>query len=178
MKDKKIIKLLLSIGASLFLIVSTTFVYLTKKNNLLSSLIFLQNQQKFYMQDLSSGILLKEAIPVSDSKGLENEPYIFKVVNNSDKEITYRILFKNNIDKVKRLNKDVLPNEYLRYIVKESNIEFIEPRNLNDDGIIYETTINAKSSTVFEFKMWLDYNSDNNAMNKSFIGKIMIEEVK
>lgn len=178
MKNKEIKRLIFSIvSVSLFLIIATAFVYLPKQETLLSSLAFLQNQKRFYMQDLSSGILLKEAIPVSDTKGLENDPYIFKVVNNSNSKIKYRITFNNNKDKIEKSGREVLPNKYLRYTLKENNNDFIEPLNLSDDGIIYETTINANSSITFEFKMWLDYNSDNNAMNKVFVGKVEIEEI-
>lgn len=179
MKNKEIRKLVFSIiSVSLFLIVATTFVYIPKQENLLSSLAFLKNEKRFYMQDLSSGVLLKEAIPTSDNEGMKNDPYIFKITNNSSSKITYQIVFKNDKEKIEKMGKEVLPNKYLRYSIKENNDNFIEPVNLTDDGIIYETVIDAKSSTVFEFKMWLDYNSDNGAMNKSFVGKIGIEEVK
>ena len=60
---------------------------------------------------------------------------------------------------------------------EENNNNYIEPLNLTDNGIIYETTIDANSSSTFEFKMWLDYNSDNEAMDKAFVGKIEIEEI-
>lgn len=178
MKNKEIRKTIISIiSVSLFLLVTTTFVYLPKQETLLSSLAFLQNQKRFYMQDLSSGILLKDAVPVSDSKGLKNYPYTFKVVNNSNSKITYHIIFKNNKEKVSNTGREVLPNKYLRYTIKENNNNYIEPLNLTDNGIIYETTIDANSSSTFEFKMWLDYNSDNEAMDKAFVGKIEIEEI-
>ncbi len=178
MKSKEIRKTIISIiSVSLFLLVTTTFVYLPKQETLLSSLAFLQNQKRFYMQDLSSGILLKDAVPVSDSKGLKNGPYTFKVVNNSNSKIPYKIIFKNNKEKVSKTGREVLPNKYLRYTIKENNNNYIEPLNLTDNGIIYETTIDANSSSTFEFKMWLDYNSDNEAMDKAFVGKIEIEEI-
>lgn len=179
MKNKEIRKLIFSIiSVSLLLIFATTFVYIPKQENLLSSLAFLQNEKRFYMEDISSGILLKDAVPVSDCVGLSNDSYQFKVVNNSNSAVTYRIVFKNVNDKSQFDQKDILPNRYLRYSLKEGNNAYLEPTNLNDDGIIYETVINAHSSTVFEFKMWLDYNSDNDAMNKVFVGKIKVEEIK
>ena len=178
MKNKEIRKTIISIiSVSLFLLVTTTFVYLPKQETLLSSLAFLQNQKRFYMQDLSSGILLKDAVPVSDSKGLKNDPYTFKVVNNYNSKITYHIIFKNNKERVSNTGREVLPNKYLRYTIKENNNNYIEPLNLTDNGLIYEATIDANSSSTFEFKMWLDYNSDNEAMDKAFVGKIEIEEI-
>ncbi len=179
MKNKEVRKIIISIiSVFVFLIVTTTFIYLPKQEVLLSSLAFLQTEKRFYMEDLSNGILLKEAIPVSDSVGLTNDSYKFKVVNNSKSTITYRIIFKNNEEKIKKSGKQVLPNKYLRYAIKENDDDFSVPTNLDDSGIIYTAIIDANSSTVFEFKMWLDYNSDNGAMDKVFVGKIEIEEDK
>lgn len=178
-KNKEIRKLIYSIlGISLFLIVMTTFVYLPKQETLLSSLAFLQNQNRFYMEDISSGILLKDATPVSDEVGLSYEPYRFKVINNSTSDITYRIIFENNQEKIEAQGKEVLPNKYLRYSLKVGNNTVIEPTTLSEDGILYTTTIPSNSEIVFEFRMWLDYNADNGAMNKTFIGKIELEEIK
>jgi hypothetical protein len=178
-KKKEIKKLIFSIiSVSLFLMFMTSFVYLPKQENLLSSMAFLQNQKRFYMQDLSSGILLKDAYPTSDSTGLKNDAYKFKIVNNSNSKITYQIVFQNNEEQAKLKGKEVLPNKYLRYVINKENEPFKNIQNLSDDGILYTATIDAKSEETFEFRMWLDYNADNGAMDKIFIGKIELVEVK
>ena len=178
-KKKEIKKLIFSIiSVSLFLMFMTSFVYLPKQENLLSSMAFLQNQKRFYMQDLSSGILLKDAYPTSDSTGLKNDAYKFKIVNNSNSKITYQIVFQNNEEQAKLKGKEVLPNKYLRYVINKENELFKNIQNLSDDGILYTATIDAKSEEPFEFRMWLDYNADNGAMDKIFIGKIELVEVK
>lgn len=179
MNKKEVRKHILSIiSVSLFLIIMTTFVYIPKQENLLSSLAFLQTQQSFYIEELTTGISLSNAVPVSDKKGLENEPYSFKVVNNTNKDITYRIVFNNNEEKAIAKGKEVLPNHYLRYNLVQDNNTVVEPINLSDEGILYTTTIRANTTEVFEFKMWLDSKADNGAMNKMFIGTIGIEEIK
>lgn len=179
MNKKEVKRHILSIiGVSIFLIVMTTFVYLPKQENLLSSLAFLQNQQNFYMRDLSSGILLHDAVPTKDSRALEYEPYRFEVINNSNSDITYQIVFRNNEEQAKLKGKEVLPNHYLRYNLTSGNKSLVEPTNLSDNGILYTTTIKAHSSETFDFRMWLDYDADNGAMNKMFIGKIEIIEIE
>lgn len=171
-------RLILSIvSVSIFLVTMTCFVYLPKQETLASSFAFLQNQRQFYVQDLSDGILLKEAIPMTDEKGLTLDSYRFKVVNKSKADITYQIKFVSNKEKIKSQGKEVLDNKYLRYTLKDGNHDYLEPNTLNEDGIIYETTIDSNSEVVFEFKMWLDWNADNNSMNKVFIGKIEIEQI-
>lgn len=175
---KEVTKLILSIiSVTTFLIIMTTCVYLPKQENLLSSLAFLQNQRRFYMQDVSSGILLKDASPMSDKRGLENDPYQFKVVNSSNSDITYQIIFRNNEEKALQQGKEILPNYYLRYSLQEENNNIVEPSTLSEDGILYTTTIKAHSEEIYSFRMWLDWNSDNGAMNKIFIGKVEIVEI-
>ena len=179
MNNKEVRKHILSIiCVSTFLIIMTTFVYIPKQENLLSSLAFLQNQRNFYMKDLSDGILLHDAIPTRDSKALQNDPYRFEVVNNSNSDITYQIIFRSNEEMAKEKGKEILPNRYLRYNLMSADNSLVEPTNLSDDGILYTTTIKANSTETFDFRMWLDYDADNGAMNKIFIGKIEIREIK
>ena len=179
MNKKEVRKHIISIiSVSLFLIIMTTFVYIPKQENLASSFAFLQNVQSFYMKELSSGILLHDATPTKDSKAQENSPYTFQVVNNSNSDITYQIVFRNNEEKAKAKGMEVLPNRYLRYNLISNNETVVEPTTLSDDGILYTTTIKANSSETFDFRMWLDYEADNGAMNKIFIGKIEIVEIE
>lgn len=166
------------ISVSLFLIVATTFIYIPKQASLMSSFAFLQNVQNFYMKELTSGILLHDAMPTKDEKALQNSPYTFQVVNNSDKDITYQILFKNNEEKAKAKGKEVLPNRYLRYSLINNNKTIVEPSTLSDDGILYTTTIKANSTQTFDFRMWLSYYADNGAANKIFIGKVEIQKIE
>lgn len=179
MKRKEFIGHVISIiSVSLFLIFATTFIYLPKQESLLASFAFLQNQNKFYMRELSSGILLNNAAPVTDESGLKNRPYRFEVVNNSNSDITYQIVFQNNEDKAKASGREVLPNRYLRYALNNVDSEIIEPNTLTDNGVLYTTTIKANSTQIFDFRMWLDYEADYGAMNKIFIGKIEIKEIE
>lgn len=166
------------IAVSTFLIIMTTFVYLPRQTNLLSALAFLNQEQSFYMEDLSEGLLLKSAVPTKDSEGLKIDPYTFQVVNNSNKNITYNIVFKNNEEKAKERGKEVLPSHYLKYAVSLDNNSNLEVKTLSDDGILLTTTITPHSKQVFNFRMWLDYNADEGAMNKIFIGSLAVEEIK
>jgi len=179
MNKKEVRRHILSIIlVSTFLIFMTTFVYIPKQEKILASFAFLQAGRNFYVEELSSGILLKDATPVSDKKGLENDPYTFKIVNNSFNDVTYQIKFNNNEEKITAQGKQVLPNRYLRYNLEQDNNIIIKAETLTEDGILYEATIKANSETTFDFRMWLDYNSDNGAMNKTFIGKIEVNKIK
>lgn len=178
MKCKENRKSILSIILVLFFLVfMTCFVYLPKQESLLSSLAFLQNQKVFYLKDLSHGILLNDAIPIPDEIGMQYEPYRFKVVNNSSSEINYRIIFRNNDLKMNIKKEDMLSNQYLRISLNSDKGILVNPTSLSENGIIYTTTIQAHKEEIFELRMWLDWNSDNDAMDKIFVGKVEIDKL-
>lgn len=169
---KEIKRHILSILAVLtFLLLSTVFIYMPNHNNMASALTFLNGVQSFYMEDLSDGVLLKDANPTMDEDGLESEPYKFQVVNKSNRNITYKIVFKNKVDN----EEERLANKYLRYSISTEN-GTEEAMTLSDDSIILTTTITPNTTQVFNFRMWLDYNSDDDAFGKRFSGVIQIEE--
>ena len=166
---------LLSIAlVSAFLIFMTAFVYLPKQENLSSAFAFLNNQKSFYLHDISEGVLLKNAIPTKDSEGLKNDPYVFEVVNNSNKNITYSIVFKNNEEKAKAKGMEVLDNHYLKYAISDTNDTDIEANILPDDGVMLTTTITPHSKQQFNFRMWLDYDADDGSIDKVFIGSLEV----
>ncbi len=166
-------KHILSILAVLtFLLLSTAFIYMPNHNSMASALTFLNGVQSFYMEDLSDGVLLKDANPTMDEDGLENEPYKFQVVNKSNKNITYKIVFKNKVDN----EEERLANKYLRYSISTENTTENVVSTLDEDSIILTTTITPNTTQVFNFRMWLDYNSDDDAFGKRFSGVIQIEE--
>ena len=157
---------------STFLIVSTTCVYMPKHDKLLASVAFLNNIKNFYMEDLSDGVLLKNASPIKDEEGIKTNAYKFKVVNNSNRNITYNITFKNKVE-----DESIrLANKYLRYTLSTSD-ENIIPNTLPEDNILLSVTIPPHSEQVYEFRMWLDYDCDNDAFGKAFKGAIEIIEI-
>ena len=163
---------------SIFLVLVTTFVYMPNHNTLVSAMAFLRNEQSFYMEDVTSGLLLKDSVPMEDSKGLSIDPYTFRVVNNTNHNITYKIVFKNNKEKALASNLEVLDNKYLRYSISNTNDTDLEAKTLNDDCVLATYTALPLSKQEFNFRMWLDYNSDSEAMGKIFIGSLEVVEVK
>lgn len=176
---KEIISHLMSIAFIIvFLIVGTVYVYYPTKSNLLSSVTFLQKQENFYIQDVSSGIKLAEAFPISDSEGLQSTPYQFKIVNNTNHEIKFQLLFRNQLDKVNERGLEALDAKYLRYSLQQFDKETIV-NELDESEIIYTGTIASNSELTYNFSLWLgEDNFDEDAMGKTFIGQMEIKEIK
>lgn len=165
------------ISITVFLILMTTLVYLPNHKNLVASLAFLNSEKEFYMEELSDAINMENSYPVYDEVGLNTTPYTFRVVNNSNKDIKFNIVFNTNEEEAKEVyHMEVLPNKYLRYSLTNNDIE--KANTLPDNNILYTGTIKANSSETFNFKMWLNINSDSNAVNKILIGSIDINRLE
>ena len=145
-----------------FMITSTLLIYMPNHTNMASALSFLSGVQNFYMEDLSSGVLLKEANPIKDNEGLELDPYTFQVVNKSNKNITYRIILENKVED----ESIKLANKYLRYSISTENGN-VEVNTLSDDSILLTTTITPNTTQVFYF-------FDSNYTTKCFTKGIII----
>ena len=181
MKNKRINKEIISritsiIFMLIFLIVSTLYVYYPNKQNLTSAFTFLQNREAFYLEELSDGIKLAEAYPITDSEGITSDSYSFKIVNDTDKDIHYQLVFRNQLEKIEAKNLLPLDSKYLRYSIQnnESNLKI---ETLTDTEVIYDAVIKADSELTFDFRIWLGENFDSDAMGKTFIGRMEVIEV-
>ena len=178
MKKKKEIRSRITsiIFMLVLLVVSTLYVYYPNKQNLVSSLTFLHQNESLYIEELSEGIKLAEAYPITDQEGIESIPYQFKLVNTTNKAITYQLSFKNQIDTIKSNNATPLDHKYLRYSITDNDNSIIN--TLPDNEIIYQATIPANSEIMLEFRTWLGDNFDSDAMGKTYIGKMEVNQVE
>lgn len=159
-----------------FLIVGTLYVYYPNKQNLTSAFTFLQNREAFYLEELSGGIKLAEAYPITDSEGITSDSYDFKIINDTNKDIHYQLVFRNQLDKIEAKNLLPLDSKYLRYSI-ENNESSLKIETLTDTEIVYDAVIKADSELTFEFRVWLGENFDSDAMGKTFIGRMEVIEV-
>ena len=181
MKNREINKEIRSRIASIvfiliFLIVSTLYAYYPTKANLTSAFAFLENRESFYMKELSDGIKIAEAFPISDELGLASDSYQFKIINDTDKDIHYQLVFKNQLDKITARNLLPLDSKYLRYSI-QNNKSDLKIETLTDSEIVYDAVIEADSELTFDFRIWLGENFDNDAMGKTYIGQMEVVEV-
>ena len=160
----------------MFLIISTLYAYYPNKQNLTSAFTFLQNREAFYLKELSDGIKMAEAFPISDEVGLASDSYQFKIINDTDNDIHYQLVFKNQLDKITARNLLPLDAKYLRYSIQHNGSE-LKVDTLTDSEIIYDAVIEADSELTFDFRIWLGENFDNDAMGKTFIGQMEVIEV-
>lgn len=148
----------------LFLIISTIFKQ-TISNVYASNINFLNDYKKIKIKELSKGINLQDAYPLSDNIGILNDGYKFKIEGPQDKKIT--IYFNNEYKDI----SERIPNKSIRYAILKDDQIFINPTTLNSEGILFTDTINK---STYELKIWISEDASNEVFGKYFLGKIAL----
>lgn len=148
----------------LFLIISTIFKQ-DISNVYASNINFLNDHKKIKIKELSKGINLQNAYPLSDNIGMSNDGYKFKIEGPKDQRFT---IYLNN--EYKNIEERI-PNKSIRYIILKDNEILINPTTLNSEGILFTDTINQ---STYELKMWISEDATNEVFGKYFLGKIAL----
>ena len=85
------------------------------------------------------------------------------------------VSFENDLSKIENPEK-LLKSNYLRYQIVR-NGEPLPIQNLNLDGTLLVSTVNAHSQDVYELRVWLDKNVGNEAQDKEFYGFVSIHTI-
>ncbi len=127
------------------------------------------------------GIYVSEATNrYNDFKNIENTVYAIR--NNTSKKKKIRITLEE-IDNYKKFNTDRLDPQYVKFQATIGDNFYISASRLTDKKItdennktnylIYEGTMNAKSTIAVALTLYVDYAElDNSHQNKGFIGTI------
>lgn len=168
---KEIVRRSLKIVTTLSFLIVATCLWFHPNNNIIEA----QSRMMFgtkgiAFMDLSDGIHLEEAIPVSDETGSSVEPYVFSITNHGRQETKYQLVFQN----ITSQDGDCSPlaNHYLRYTLQEDDKEYSEPVNLTENGILLTTNLEHGKSHEYRLKFWIDEAADEGAMDKCFQAKV------
>lgn len=128
---------------------------------------YLDSVSSTHFVELSDGINLTNAYPVSDEIGSTNESYKFKIVNDDSSTKPITIIALNNLD------NDYISFDNIRYQVIKNNEIFIESNTLNNEGIMFNDIVNDENT--YEIKFWIDNNANMyDILDKSFSVKISV----
>lgn len=167
---------LISIATTLLFLVVTTWFWFGPRIELSEAQSVMKGQEFINLQfiDLSEGIQLENAYPVTDQKGSSIDPYRFQIINHDQKEVTFTIGFVNDLLAIEKDHCKPLDNNYIRYTIKKNEEAFTDPRNLALDGSMYQETLQPGESATYSLKFWIDQNAGNEIMNTHFHGKVAI----
>ncbi|MGN0973755.1 MAG: hypothetical protein ACI4OT_03340 [Bacilli bacterium] len=158
------------ISTSLFLILSTYlwFSFSPLRSKALDNTYF--SQAFLQIEEVGNSVLLEDVYPQLDEYGLENEGYTFKIINNNNKSVKYKLSFVAD-------SNNTLDNKYIRYSYNVNGGEYSVPQNLSDEGILVIDSIGNSSENTYNLKFWIDYNAGNEIMNKSFNARIGVQAI-
>ena len=119
---------------------------------------------------------LIEQSPINDSESNLVEPYIFKVKNNGDKDITYQLLIE---DYVSDANKKLLSRKNLNYSLMLGN-DVIKSDNLSnvENNILDTRKLPSGAQNEYELRVWVtgDINSTE-WMDKSYNYNVLVNPI-
>ena len=132
------------ISMLVFLVVATWYWYGPRED-----LTYLAtNMNKYYIRS-DVKIIMDENIK------LDNNEYLFKVLNKTNEVRNFEIVINNDYFKSRKYNCNLIQNNYLKYQLNTKNVN-IEQKNLNVDGIIYRGVIQPNDTIDFSIKLSID----------------------
>ncbi len=163
---KKKITWYFSIMFSLLLLVGTSYAFFMyskvgEKQNDLATGIF-----QVTFQEESGAIYLKNTYPMKDEEGQNLDSFNFSVENKGDIAAKYQISIVE--DESNTLNRSSLKYE-LKKQGEEGTIS-----NLNDLVIKDNVSLDGLQKDTYELRIWLDENTGNEAMGKTWKGKVQV----
>ena len=100
--------------------------------------------------------------------------HIFKLKNESSNPIKYDMF----IDKIIPDQTEELQDKDVRYKLVNNGVETIGNLNDLENRKIESGIINAKSVNNYTLQVWINKDAENDVMNKTFVGKLRVQNTK
>lgn len=121
---------------------------------------------------------LVDKVPISDSEGIQLEPYRFSVMNLGNKEKNFKLkidLDQSIIEEDGCIN-NLLSTSYIKYKIDNQSPKILKVTESKDYEIYTSSeTIMPGSSEIHELRIWIDENSPEVVKNKHFHAKVNVE---
>ena len=133
----------------------------------------------FKLEECENDIILKNAVPESAKKGLEEEVCTFKVQNTGSVSGEYTVYLDDEEleEKEKRMN-----DSFVRYsLVKgdeeesEEKTKLLTTTGTNPERVMATGTLNKGEEDVYHLKVWIDSEATNEVMSTIFYGKLRVK---
>ena len=133
----------------------------------------------FKLEECENDIILKNAVPESAKKGLEEDVCTFKVQNTGSVSGEYTVYLDDEEleEKEKRMN-----DSFVRYsLVKgdeeesEEKTKLLTTTGTNPERVMATGTLNKGEEDVYHLKVWIDSEATNEVMSTIFYGKLRVK---
>lgn len=170
---KQIKKLIFYSITGLILLLSCSYAVVTLTLNGKDN--FTMRVGNFSISFVDSDIISMEDIyPVTDSEGMGTDSYNFSIENTGDVDGIYRVYLEEF-----SIDNDTLSKSNVKYSIKKGSNKWSKPQILPDDLVLIENDkIDATDIINCKLKLWLDEDASNDAQNKIFKARIVVDAVQ
>ena len=168
--DKEIIRRLKNILFTTLFLIGSTYVWannITVQAKTISNSYF--NNAYLSISEVSGGVFMENAYPITDEEGMETIGYTFKVDNSANGQISYKLMFISD-------GENTIDNKFIKYSYNINDGEYTKPQLLSENSTI-TSDVSGKSSNTYNIKFWIDENATNEIMNKTFSTRIGLESI-
>ena len=148
------------------MLLGTSYSLIT--NSLISDEAYGFNVANFDVSFTDDTKITVKGIPTSDEDGINNsKEYTFKVNNDSDYDINYRLdILENSTEKMA---------EVIHYVYKINGSEYSDVLSLKDNFTVKQNKkLDINAIDEYKIKIWLSEDADESYMNKSFSASIVL----
>ncbi|MBR1414067.1 MAG: hypothetical protein IJ574_05325 [Bacilli bacterium] len=185
MNNKKKMRYVVCLIVILLLVVGVSYALWSTTDTQDGTNRIASNCLKMSYQDVNEGISLTNAVPTSDSKGIEQEGYTFTITNNCDNWVEYNInleglssVYASIRHNLSYLKLALFNNETNNYVTSKIINDYDTATSQLSSGEAYDTrmihlgSLSPRGSKTFNLKIWLMEDAPNSEQNKQYDSKI------
>ncbi len=158
------------------LLIGATYAWFSLTINKSKTNIIRAGNLKINLVDCEKDLVLKNAVPVSDNKGMQSEVCTFKVENTGTTSIDYSVY----LDDTDELTTDERMNDkYVKFgLIKndgDPKIGELPTTGVNPDRVLTSEKIGGLTTDTYKLRVWINQDADNGVMGTIFSGKVRID---
>ena len=163
---KKILFLIISIFLVILILFSSSYALLfkvdeTDKQSYKTGILDITSES------LSGSVTINNQLPISDSDGENSTPYIFRITNKGN------LSYKFNIMLLSTTTDNQIEAQYIKLKVNDN--EIVTLNSLTNGIILSDITLKPTEYIDVTLRVWLDINTPNTQIGKTFNAKITTE---
>ena len=131
-----------------------------------------------FSEKSSNNLDLNGAYPISDSEGIAQDPYIFKITNTGSLTASYKVRI---IDDLEIIQEDNCQNNLLSHSAVRISVNGSEAFTLGEkqatDYVVDPGVIAPNETKEYRIRIWIKDSSGNEVLGKHYHGKIVVDSV-
>ena len=128
--------------------------------------------------DANDTLTLANQYPTTDDEGQASDPYTFTITNTGTLAADYTVKILDDTDMINQdgCSANQLNKNYIKYSLDGKSPVVLGTLEANE-YVIATGTLQPEASRTYNLRVWLSENVGNDALNKHFHGKIVVEAV-